>query len=415
MGFADKIKNIFKSHDTFISQNWTSIDKFQDFFSWGNDKISINKFLKAYRTNPLVYMVVHKISATSGSMPIIVEDDNGNVLDNSQILELLQNPNFEQSQIEFRQEINESLLLTGNAFIYFGNGEEFASRDTLTVLKPDCVQLRYNGNGLLLKYDYTDEFGNFFPYDVEDVLHIKTSNLVVPENCEKGLGLSPLEGAYIVVQSSSEKFEAEASIFKNRGVVGILTNKSDTPMLPDERERLQGEFDQEMGGAEKFNKIKISTTDLNYIQTGMSPTDLKLIEGLIESKRTICAIYGMPSVLFNDAANSSYNNYATAVEIAYTDVYIPLADKINEKLSRFLSEKYKVKELIKVDLKELDAINLNTNDLAQSLSSLPPLLSDAIIQDMTPNERRSIVNLDNIAGGDDVAAVSGANNVNLNL
>jgi len=415
MGLKDKIKNIFKSHDTFISQNWTSIEKFQDFFNWGNDKISINKFLKAYRTNPLVYMVVNKISATSGSMPIIVEDDNGNVLENSQILELLQNPNFEQSQIEFRQEVNESLLLTGNAFIYFGSGEEFASRDTLTVLKPDCVQLRYNGNGLLLKYDYTDEFGNFYAYDVEDVLHIKTSNLVMPENCEKGLGLSPLEASFIVVQSSSEKFEAEASIFKNRGVVGILTNKSDTPMLPDERERLQDEFDKEVGGAEKFNKIKISTTDLSYIQTGMSPTDLKLIEGLIESKRTICAIYGMPSVLFNDAANSSYNNYATAVEIAYTDVYIPLANKINEKLSRFLSEKYKVKELIKVDLKELDAINLNTNDLAQSLSSLPPLLSDAIIQDMTPNERRSIVNLDNINGGDEVTAVSGANNVNLNL
>jgi len=34
---------------------------------------------------------------------------------------------------------------------------------------------------------------------------------------------------------------------------------------------------------------------------------------------------------------------------------------------------------------------------------------------MTPNERRSIVNLDNIAGGDEVTAVNGANNVNLNL
>ena len=415
MGFKDRLKNILKSHNSVTVNSWTSVEKFKDFFNWGNSSISIGKFLDAYRANPLVYMVVHKIGITSASMPIVVEDDNGNVLENSEILELLEKPNFEQSQIEFRQQINESLLLTGNAFILFGSGEEFASRDTLTVLKPQLVQLKYSRQGLLLKYDYTDEFGNNYSYDVDDILHIKTSNLVMPKNAEKGLGLSPLEGAYIVVQSSSEKFEAEASIFKNRGVVGILTNKSDTPMLPDERERLQSEFDKEVGGAEKFNKIKISTTDLSYIQTGMSPTDLKLIEGLIESKRTICAIYGMPSVLFNDAANSSYNNYTTAVEIAYTDVYIPLADKINEKLSRFLSEKYKVKEIVKVDLKELDAINLNTNDLAQSLSSLPPLLSDAIIQDMTPNERRGIVNLDNIAGGDEVTAVSGANNVNLNL
>ena len=110
-------------------------------------------------------------------------------------------------------------------------------------------------------------------------------------------------------------------------------------MLPSERERLQKEYDAEMGGASKYNKVKVSSTKLSYMQTGMSPTDLKLLEGIVSSMRLICGLYGMPSVLFNDTANSSFNNYSTAVTVSYSDVYVPLANKIDAKLSAFLSSK----------------------------------------------------------------------------
>ena len=100
------------------------------------------------------------------------------------------------------------------------------------------------------------------------------SNVVNVSSTSILQGLSPLQSAWTLIQSSNEKFSASASIFKKRGILGILTNKSDAPMLPKERQRLQDEFDGEVGEADKFNKTKLSTSDLSYIQTGMSQSDL---------------------------------------------------------------------------------------------------------------------------------------------
>lgn len=399
------------------SVNNLDFEKMKNFFSWGNDKKSIKNYLDSYAKNPLVYMVVNKISQTTAAMPRIVVDDNGAEVNESSVEKLISNPNSEQSQIEFNEEINESLLLAGNAYIYFEKEESDLINDRLFVLKPDQITPKFSKLGVLLYWEYIDEFGRIKTYDVDNVLHIKTSNIVKDDNNHYSTGLSPLEAGWIIVQSSDQKFEAEASIFKNRGIIGVLSSNSDTPMLPAERQRLQEEYDKEMGGASKFNRVKISSTKLNYMQTGMSPTDLKLLEGIISSMRLICGLYGMPSVLFNDTANSTFNNYTTAVGVSYSDVYIPLANKIDAKLSTFLSDKYNVEEYIIVDSSKVDGIKSSTNEVAQLLGGLSPLLANKIVEAMTQNEVRDVVNLRGIDGGDELPTQSNASNpgVNVNL
>ena len=389
------------------SVNNLDFEKMKSFFSWGNKGKSTTAYLNSFTKNPLVYMVVNKVSQTTAAMPRIVEDENGNELDakQSQVARIIENPNTEQSQIEFNEEVNESLLLTGNAYILHVTDLELEIvEDSMFVLKPDRIVPRFK-YGILIGYEYTDEFGRKKQYTVEQILHIKTSNIVKDSNNHYSTGLSPLEAGFIVVQASNEKFEAEASIFKNRGIIGVLSTKGDTPMLPKEREAMQAEYDAEMGGAEKYNKIKISSTELTYLQTGMTPTDLKLLEGIVSSLRLICGLYGMPSVLFNDTANSSFNNYSTAVNVSYSDVYVPLANKIDDKLSRFLSDKYEVTETIKIDTSKVEGIKQSTNSVAQSLGDLSPLLANKIVANMTPNEVRDVVNLGNIENGDVIQAL----------
>jgi HK97 family phage portal protein len=405
------------SKSSVYSVNNLDFEKMKNFFSWGNDKKSIKNYLNSYVKNPLVYMVVNKISQTTASMPRIVVDDKGVEVDGSDIDKIISNPNAEQSQIEFNEEVNESMLLSGNAYIYFEKEESDLINDRMFVLKPDHITPKFSKLGVLLYWEYIDEFGRIKVYDVDNVLHIKTSNIVKDDNNYYSTGLSPLEAGWIIVQSSDQKFEAEASIFKNRGIIGVLSSNSDTPMLPAERKRLQDEYDEEMGGASKFNKVKISSTKLSYMQTGMSPTDLKLLEGIISSLRLICGLYGMPSVLFNDTANSTFNNYTTAVGVSYSDVYIPLANKIDAKLSTFLSDKYNVEEYIIVDSSKVDGIKSSTNEVAQLLGGLSPLLANKIVEAMTQNEVRDVVNLRAIDGGDELPTQSNASNpgVNVNL
>ena len=405
--FISKSKNVVKGVNTFV--NTLKFEELKDFFKFGQGSKNTKAYLKSYSKNPLVYMVVNKISQTTASMPRVVYDDKGNEIENSELKKLIENPNSEQSQIEFNEEVNESLLLAGNAYILYSNDSELSLvKSTLHVLKPDNVEHIFKNN-VLIRYDYTDEFGNIQKYDVNDVLHIKTSNIVKDSNNHYSKGLSPLEAGWIIIQSSNQKFEAEASIFKNRGIIGIISTAGDTPMLPEERDQMQKEYDSEMGGAEKFNKIKISSTKLNYMQTGMTPTDLKLLEGIVSSLRLICSLFGMPSVIFNDTANSSYNNYSTAVAVSYSDVYVPLANKIDQKMSSFLSAKLKVNEFIKVDSSKVDGIKQSTNAVAQALVDLPQLLSTSIVADMTQNERREIVGLEPKDGGDTITPINQPN------
>lgn len=399
------------------SVNNLDFEKMKDFFSWSNGKKSVKNYLNSYAKNPLVYMVVNKISQTTAAMPRVVVDANGVEVADSKMKTLTENPNPDQSQIEFNEEINESLLLAGNAYIYFDKEETELLQDRMYVLKPDQITPKFSKLGILLYWEYIDEFGRIKTYDVDNILHIKTSNIVKDDKNHYSTGLSPLEAGWIIVQSSDQKFEAEASIFKNRGIIGIVSSNSDTPMLPAERKRLQEEYDAEMGGASKYNKVKVSSTKLSYMQTGMSPTDLKLLEGIVSSMRLICGLYGMPSVLFNDTANSSFNNYSTAVTVSYSDVYVPLANKVDAKLSAFLSDKYEIEEYIIVDAAKVQGIKTPTNELAQSLGDFSPLLANKIVDSMTPNEIRDVVGLRSVEGGDELPAQTDANapGVNVNI
>lgn len=394
MGWIDKIKNSFSTAKSAVySVSNLDFQEMKDFFDFGGSKKGTKAFLNSFKKNPLVYMVVNKVSQTTAAMPRVVLNERGEEVVKSDLRDLIENPNPSQSQIEFNEEVNESLLLTGNAFILYQDDPDLPSvKAKITVLKPDMIKPKYN-RGVMLFYEYTDEFGAIINYTFDDILHIRTSNIVTNERNGFKKGLSPLEAGWIIVESSDQKFEAEASIFKNRGIIGIVTTKGDTPMLAEDREEMQKQFDSEISGASRFNKIKVSSTELNYLQTGMSPTDLKLIEGIISSLRLICGLYGMPSVLFNDTANSSFNNYSTAVSVSYSDVYVPLARKIDNKLSSFLSAKFQTTEFIRVDSSKVEGIKTNTNEVAQSLNDLPPLLATAIISDMTQNERRDIIGL----------------------
>ncbi len=357
-------------------------------------KANFDAFTRAYGENPLVFMIVHKISFSSASIKRKAFDTNGNEIreGQSQILELLQNPNPEQGQIEFLEEINEYLSTTGNAFIRFiegvGMGEE------LEILVAANVDIICSTTGTVIKYTYNNPLtGGRIDYDTEDILHIKSSNIVNTEGEEIKFGLSPLQAAWVVVESSNEKFNAEAWMFRNKGIIGFASTDADIPMLEPERKRTQAAFDAAAGGSEKFNSIYVTNTRLKFTQTSMSPSDLKLLEGIVSSLRILCGVFGMPSQLFNDPASSTFNNVSEAKQTAFTDVYIPLANKIDASLSKFLSERLQVEEVIKVDLTSIEVIKASTNEVAQALNNMSERLATIAIQSLTDDEVRDLLTL----------------------
>ena len=373
------------THDT------QTFKPFNSFWNWLTGTHTLRSYIDAYGRNPFVSMIVNRIAFTSASIKRIAEDKSGkDISDTSVILELLKNPNPEQSQIEFLEMMGKYYEATGNTYVRHIQGIGGVGNE-LRVLESDKVVINCNKIGDVVSYDYTNPRGIIITIPAEEVEHIHEGNIVNTDGEQAKYGLSKLCAAMIVVQSSDEKFKADASITKNKGAAGIVTSDSDTPMLPKERLEMQDEFDAEHTGSEKFGKIRVSTTKLRYLQMGMSPTDLKILEGIVSSLRILCSTYGLSSIIFNDTESSTFNNMTEATKSAFNEVYIPTANKFDDKLSRFLSRRLKVEETIKVDLTSIDVIKASTNEVLQALNSMPDRLSVIAIQSLTDDEVREMI------------------------
>jgi phage portal protein BeeE len=138
----------------------------------------------------------------------------------------------------------------------------------------------------------------------------------------------------------------------------------------------------------------------------MSPQDLQLLEGNIDNLRMISASYKTSSILYNDVANSTYNNVLESKRDAYTDAYIPLDEKVNEKLGPWLSDILGVEETIVVDTTRIEVLKLTTNEVANRLNNLPTNVAARVMEAVTINESRDLIGLDTIDKGEEMLGKS---------
>ena len=165
---------------------------------------------------------------------------------------------------------------------------------------------------------------------------------------DKGLqsleGLSPLQAALYSLTGSSDIQKAISIMVKNQGSRGILTNKGERPLNNEEANRIKNSVNEKIRGIENFNSIHVTGTDVNYLNMGMNATDLKIIESGVLTDRQLSNAFSVPSVLFNDPANSTYNNYTTALKSLYTDAVLPVNNKILQDINNGWLAQYSLRD-----------------------------------------------------------------------
>ena len=400
-------QRIIKSISTFRNPNNTQVNTPTDFsrlngdffynvgdylnYGTAMDSFKSRMFTKEYGNNPIVNMVLNKIQQKASDLPKAYTNVEGEELTTSQLEKFLERPNKNQNLNELLAESILYFCSTGNIFFEWVQGIGLGME--LSVLSTSMMEVKVNvKTGEISEYVYTPPFGSSRVIDVENILHVKTSNVVDVNDVGSLYGLSPLQALWIIIQSSNEKFKAEASIFKNRGIIGVLSSQdANIPMLKGEKDELQKSFNSEIGGATKYNGVKVSRSNLKYIQLGMSPTDLKLMDGKMSDLRLISAAFGLSSVLFNDMDGSTFNNVDAAKKSAYQDCYIPLANTIHSKLSKFISDKLGIDEHIKVDVTQIEVLKSTTNENTQALNTMTPVVANAVISSLSVDERRALL------------------------
>ena len=274
-----------------------------------------NLIEKGYEQNVDVYSVIKKIVDTSKAIPWIIEQktsEGWEIMEDTTIHELMANPNPSKGYTwdDIEEQMLVYLLANGNSYMVSEssfNNSMIAEVDILP--SPYVCPTTTNNNFFMPNIQYQFELGtNKRSYAMDEVEHIKFFNPGYSSVNDSLLGLSIIQVARAAVKVGNDRWDADANLLQNRGAVGLITDRSNRPMTPDESAMVQKAWNNDTSGTGNFGKIKVTNKDLNYIQMAMSSSDLQLVEKGVINLRAICNVFGLDSSLFNDPANKTFNN-----------------------------------------------------------------------------------------------------------
>lgn len=354
----------------------------------GNDSKLLEE---TYATSNDVYSVINKIlvSMRMAEWEVYVIDKKGKKeeVKDSSLNELMAKPNSYQSWYELIEHLAAYKLLTGNGYLQgtqaIGFGEAFRE---LNVLPADKVEIIRGTLEPIRGYVVNDEIVS--SYDASEVKHIKNFN-PIGNSYDRMYGVSPIRTAYHAVITSKNQWEANASILKNRGAMGIITSKSNVRIDQATKDEMDAKFREKYAGAKKFGTPILSNGDLSFVPIGMSPADLKLVELGIIPLRAICNVYGVDSSLLNDPDNKTYSNRKEAEKAMWDNAIIPMLKDIESALNTWLVPSYNKQDskTYKIEFC-LDDVKALQVDLTEMASRVKMMIEAGVY---SPNEGREIM------------------------
>jgi HK97 family phage portal protein len=337
----------------------------------------IQQINSGYSENTDVYSIIKKIIDISKSIPWIVEKQlsNGNwkELSDTTLHELIDSPNETKGYTwnDIEEQTLLFLLVTGNTYLKGNTQFNSSLIEELDILPTQSVNiLNRNSSFFMPELEYQFNFGSSNGiYRGNEIYHIKFYN----PNLERFYyGLSPIQVAANVVQVGNERWIADASILGNKGISGMITDKSQLPMTPDEADVVDEATRNRIGGAHKFGQILTVNKDLNYIPIGMSSADLELLKKGVVTTRTLCNVLGLDSSLFNDPENKTYNQRKEAEKAMFTNCIIPLSDKMGEAYTSYLCKNHFPGQKVRMrqDFSKVECLQENLKEKADILMNM---------------------------------------------
>ena len=304
-------------------------------------ELNQRKFVLDYENNSEVYAIIKRISKTVSTVPFYVykvKDKKSlsryesmtknssttqdlakaelirikaiSEIADSPLNTLLEKPNEYQSLSEFIESVIGYKLICGNSFVW-ANRLENGKVQELVVLPPQYMAIISDGtiNGV---EGYSFTLVGWDQLNVNDVIHLKYFNPYFNTNGQQLYGLSPLQAAYRTVQRSNDAKDTSVGMLQNQGPKGILYADESNDFGPEQAGKLKEDFYNQYGTKNKIvqnaGQILIAGAKLGWVNMGLSPVDLQLLESEKITLRELCNVYGVNSALFNDPDNKSYNN-----------------------------------------------------------------------------------------------------------
>lgn len=377
-----------------------------------------------YLGNANIYSIIRRIAKTAATIPLnvyIVKDDKAfkeynnlrQVKDyspqhllkvyakkqqafdlvtnqNDALVRLLEQPNPLYDKTEFREGFYTMRLTTGNSYVYnysleFGvdKGKPYEmwllpSQYVTPVITTDFPHT-ITGYNLLMNA--------LIEFTQEEVLHSRYFSPDFDGYGRELIGLSPLRAANKILQRSDDEANYSVAAFQNSGISGIVSNESISPDVTSIKQvgAMKAAFYAEATGPNNARKLLFQSGKINYTQIGLSPVDMNLIESEKMTFKTLCNVYGVSTILFNDGQSSTESNVKEMIKQLYTNAALPEVYAFRDAINQSIVPKFNngnVKYYVDCDLTEITALQEDMKAMADTFNTLPIMIPNFILETM---------------------------------
>ena len=342
----------------------------------------------------VVYGCARVRGQTLGSVPFHVyrEDKSGKRekdIDHPLYPILHDTPNAYQTSMEFRESMELSFCLYGNAYAEIMRiGKRITS---LNFLAPDRIRAKYDANGRLM-YDYSTRDGKLETYTPEKVLHVK--NFSIDGIC----GITPIRKYVIDHALDSQAYGR--NFFKNSArPPGVLKSEQERPRAEGAGEKMREDWDKAFGGVENAGKTPVLWKGLDYKPIGVPPEDAQYLGTRQLSTAEIAGgIYGVPLNLLGQPDKSATYASAEQFDIQFVKYTIrPQAVRYEQAFN---------KALLAVEQNvycEMDLDGLLRGDSSTQATTFSAYTQNGIL---SRNEVRRMLNRPEVQGADELTVQS---------
>lgn len=302
------------------------------------------------------------------------------LLDESDVLNMRVNsPNDLQTKDEFFEACYTYMLLNGERFIYkemLTLGANKGMPGALWAINPAAVSVTKTD-----KYPATI---SSYQITTPVVKNISVDEMVFTKYFNPEIntirGLSPLSVAAKLVEQSQSERDYTANSLKNAGAYGAMvlnnpeTKRGEFAKAIEALGKMKKDLWEEIGAAWRGNsnvnakKIGMISGEWSYLNFGISPADMDVINQNKITFKKMCNLYGVSDTLFNNDTASTESNVKEMRKSFYLDCVLPEVSSLVHSLNRCVTMKGKVYEM---DISDLPELREDTNMIAQRFAQAP--------------------------------------------
>jgi HK97 family phage portal protein len=278
------------------------------------------------------------------------------------------------------------LEAVGEAPWLIGRPSNNAKPDSMLLLRPDRVEIKFDQETIVGGYKYRRDDGKVLDIDHDNMIFLRNPH---PTDAFRGHGT--LQSASIAVDTErfAEKFNRN---FFFNGARPDFVLKTKGKMNNKAVRRLRIMWDSLFKGVDNAHKMAVLDNGLEVDKLNFSQKDMEFFNQLKWSRDKILAIFGVPRHMLGISEDVNRANAKEAERVFMMYVIKPRLMRIQHQLNEFMAPQFGPEYYFQFD-------DPTPEDLKSKFEAYKTAIEAGI---MVPNEAREELNLTPLRGGDSV-------------